>query len=75
MGSGELVRTLPGPTYSAQFTPDGASLFTTGVGDYAVLWDLTLDGRSPQEIDRWVSERSPWRLRDGRLVLAGGTGG
>ncbi len=67
--TGEELQVVHGPTYSARFSPDGRELLTTGAGDYLVLWDVTLDPRSPSDIASYVDARSPWRLRDGRLFL------
>jgi eukaryotic-like serine/threonine-protein kinase len=68
--TGELLRIIRGPAYSAEFSPDGVHLFTTGLKELAAIWDLRLDRRSPEEIAAFVAARSPWRLRDGRLELA-----
>ncbi len=67
--TGELLRTIRGPAYSAQFSPDGTHLFTTGLKEFAVIWDIRLDRRSPHEIAELVAAKSPWQLRDGRLEL------
>ncbi|HKU36495.1 MAG TPA: hypothetical protein VJR89_00070, partial [Polyangiales bacterium] len=67
--TGEVLRVLHGPTYSARFSPDGRELLTSGAGDFLVLWDVTLDPRSPSEVETFVRSRSPWRLQDGRLLL------
>ena len=66
--SGELLRVIRGPAYSAEFSPDGVSLFTTGLREYAVRWDIRLDQRTPDQIARLVAAASPWRLEDGRLM-------
>ena len=68
--TGELLRVIRGPVYTAEFSPDGVHLFTTGLKEYAVIWDIHLDSRSPDEIATLVAARSPWRLRDGRLELS-----
>jgi WD40 repeat protein/tRNA A-37 threonylcarbamoyl transferase component Bud32 len=68
--TGDLLRIIRGPVYSAEFSPDGVHLFTTGLKEYAVIWDIRLDSRSPQEIADLVAARSPWRLREGRLELS-----
>jgi len=33
------------------------------------IWDITLDPRTPAQIAELVSERSPWRLEQGRFAL------
>jgi WD40 repeat protein len=68
--TGELLRTLPGPSTTAAFGPDGHVLYTTGSKDYAVAWELRLDGRSAEELARAVTEGSPWRLENARLTLS-----
>ena len=67
--TGELLRIIRGPAYTAEFSPDGTRLFTTGLKEMAVIWDIRLDGRSPQAIADLVEAKSPWQLRDGRLEL------
>ena len=64
--TGEILRTIPGPCYSAVFSPRGNELFTGGHYGYGVIWDLRLDGRTPEELEAFVAERSPWMLVDGR---------
>jgi len=66
--SGALLRVIHGPSNAARFSPDGREVLTTGLGDYAVIWDVTLDRRSPAQLAALVALRSPWRLSEGRLV-------
>jgi WD40 repeat protein len=65
--TGELLRTIPGVIHALAFSPDGRTL-ATGIGDTVVLWDITLDPRSPEELAAYAEEKSPWKLVDGRLV-------
>jgi WD40 repeat protein len=67
--NGELMRRIPGPTYTAHFSPASTELLTTGDRGYAVIWDVTLDRRSPDELAAVIAERSPWELVQGRLRL------
>jgi len=67
--SGELLRTLPGPTETCAFAPDGRTLFTAGLRDYAVAWRLDPDPRPADALAAAVEAASPWRLDQGRLVL------
>jgi WD40 repeat protein len=67
--TGEILRIIRGPAQTARFSRDGRELLTTGSGDYLVVWDATLDARGPDAIARLVQQRSPWQLREGRLVL------
>jgi WD40 repeat protein len=67
--TGALLRMIQGPSYTARFSPDGRSLLTTGIRDYVIVWDVSLDSRGPDEIARVVAEASPWQIRNGRLVL------
>jgi WD40 repeat protein len=67
--NGELLRTIPGADFSAAFSPNGKELLTTGDGGYVVLWDVTLDERSPEQLADFVRRSSPWELVDGRLRL------
>jgi WD40 repeat protein len=67
--TGELLRSIPGGDYSATFSPRGDELLTTGYLGHAVVWDLTLDTRSADELSDFVQHRSPWTLVDGRLEL------
>jgi WD40 repeat protein len=67
--TGELLRTIQGPSYTAVFSPDGSELLTTGYNGYAVLWETALDPRTPEELSAFVRARSPWALASGRLVL------
>ncbi|MFO0668229.1 MAG: protein kinase [Polyangiaceae bacterium] len=64
----ELLRVIHGPVGAVQFTRDGRELLTAGPRGYLVVWDVTLDARSPEEIARVVEHGSPWRLEGGRLV-------
>jgi WD40 repeat protein len=66
--TGDHLRTIRGASYTCEVTEDGKRLFTTGYHGYAVIWDLETDERSASEIARYVGERSPWRLADGRLL-------
>ena len=68
--TGQLLRVVRGPAYTAEIDADGRHLFTTGAKELAVIWDIGLDPRTPDEIAAFVADRSPWRLRDGRLELA-----
>jgi len=65
--TGELLRTFSGPTQSAEFSPDGATLYVTGGHDYAVAWSLALEQRDAATLTRLVAETSPFRLVDGKL--------
>ncbi|HEY8089569.1 MAG TPA: protein kinase [Polyangiaceae bacterium] len=67
--TGELLRVIRGPSTTAAFRPGTNELLTTGDHGYEVVWDTTLDPRSPAEIAAYVAKQSPWRLVDGRLVL------
>jgi hypothetical protein len=42
------------------------------LGDYVMIWDVTLDARSADEIVALVKQRSPWKLQEGRLALRWG---
>ncbi len=68
--TGDLLRIINGPSYTCEFSDDGRSLLTTGYHGYAVVWDLSTDERSATAIARYVAERSPWHLVDGRLVAS-----
>jgi WD40 repeat protein len=65
--TGDLLRIIHGPSYTCEFSDDGTELYTTGYHGYAVIWDLRTDERSADAIAKYVAERSPWRLADGRL--------
>jgi WD40 repeat protein len=67
--TGELMRTIHGADFSAAFSLNGRELLTTGYYGYAVLWDMTLDERSPEQLADFVRRSSPWDLVDGRLRL------
>ena len=66
--TGELLRTIQGPTHGVAFNPDDTKL-ATGVANSVIIWDVTLDQRSPDELAAYVADKSPWNLVDGRLVL------
>ncbi|HEY6460492.1 MAG TPA: protein kinase, partial [Polyangiaceae bacterium] len=68
--TGELLRVIQGPSTTAVFRPGTDELLTTGDRGYEVVWDTTLDARTPREIADYVARQSPWKLVDGRLVLA-----
>jgi WD40 repeat protein len=72
--TGELLRSIPGGDYGAAWSPDGAELLATGYNGYAVVWDVTLDDRTVDELSTFVARRSPWELVDGRLALHAGAG-
>jgi eukaryotic-like serine/threonine-protein kinase len=67
--SGELLRTIAGPSQTAAFSPDGASLFTTGGRDLAAAWRLDVDARPVDALTAAVRALSPWQLVAGRLGL------
>jgi len=67
--TGTLLRTIEGPIHTAELSPDGTHILTTGPA-FAVIWDVELDRRTPAEVAAVVAARSPWRLVDGRLTLA-----
>jgi eukaryotic-like serine/threonine-protein kinase len=67
--TGELIRTLDGASYGAQLSADGSELFSVGYYGYIVLWDMSLDERSPSTLSDFVARSSPWKLIDGRLVM------
>ncbi|MEJ7728957.1 MAG: hypothetical protein WKG00_07070 [Polyangiaceae bacterium] len=67
--TGELIRTLDGASYGAEFAVDRRELFSVGYYGYIVLWDMSLDQRSPTELSDFVAGSSPWKLVDGRLVM------
>ena len=69
--TGELLRVIQGPSTTASFLPGGDELLTTGDHGYEVVWSTALDRRTPPEVAAYVAERSPWKLVDGRLRLAG----
>jgi WD40 repeat protein len=53
--------------FSLDFSPDGRRLLATGDG-YAMLWNVEVDTRTPDEVDAVMAAKSPWKLVDGRLV-------
>jgi len=67
--TGELERTISGPSHTAAFSPDGTQLYTTGRRDFAVVWGLGVDPRDAAVLAAEVDATSPWRLDGGRLVL------
>ncbi|MGA9526337.1 MAG: protein kinase [Myxococcaceae bacterium] len=67
--SGHLLRSWRGPAYTAEFTPDGRELLTTGYNGYAVLWNIQPDARPADQLIGLVDSESPWRLVDGELQL------
>ena len=44
---GDELLSIRGPGHSARFSPDGRELLTTGLNDYAVIWSIQLEQRSP----------------------------
>ena len=69
VATGELVRTITGPTHTVAFSPDGRELYTTGTRDYVVAWRLDVDPRDAEVLAAAVEADSPWRLDGGRLLL------
>jgi eukaryotic-like serine/threonine-protein kinase len=67
--NGRLLRSWNGPAYSAEFTPDGKELLTTGDDGYAVLWNIEPDRRSVEQLVAVVEAASPWKLINGQLQL------
>jgi len=67
--TGELLQTFAGATQSAEFSPDSATVYLTGVRDYAVAWRLSVERRDAATLTRVVAETSPFRLVDGKLEL------
>ncbi|MGH7295594.1 MAG: WD40 repeat domain-containing protein, partial [Polyangiaceae bacterium] len=68
--TGALLRVIRGPSTTAAFRPGTDELLTTGEHGYLVVWSTALDARSPEQVAAFVARESPWRLVDGRLVLA-----
>lgn len=66
--TGELLRTIAGPSYTVAFSPDGGELYTTGARDYVVAWRLGVDPRPADQLAAEVAEESPWVLAGGRVV-------
>jgi WD40 repeat protein len=78
VASRSVLRTLAGPTqvrhndvdrpaFTLSFSPDDRTLMVTGHG-FVLLWNIELDGRTPDEAAAVAAAKSPWRLVDGRLV-------
>jgi hypothetical protein len=55
------------PAFTLSFSPDDRTLMVTGHG-FVLLWNIELDGRTPDEAAAVAAAKSPWRLVDGRLV-------
>jgi WD40 repeat protein len=69
--SGRLLMTLDGHgafIRTIEFSRDGSRLLTGSVNGVARLWDVHLETRPPARIQGLVAQKSPWVLRDGRLV-------
>jgi WD40 repeat protein len=62
--------TLPGPVGLATvaFSPRGDRLLVAN-GDAVLVWNIEVDQRTPDEVEKVVAAKSPWRLVEGRLVL------
>jgi WD40 repeat protein len=67
--TGELLRTVPGASQTAAFSPDGSTLYVTGPRDLTVAWHLSVDPRPASTLAAAVAAASPWRLDQGRLRL------
>lgn len=67
--TGRLMRSIPGPSHTVVFSRDGGELLTTGQNGYAVIWEMALDPRTPEELAELVRARSPWVLAEGHLEL------
>jgi WD40 repeat protein len=75
--NGALLRTFPASSHqrlsgarlvtpALSFSPDDRHLLALQ-GPVALIWNLELDSRSPEEVDALVSTKSQWRLDQGRL--------
>ncbi len=67
--SGRVLRSWHGPSYTAAFSPDGSHLLTTGINGYAVVWPLSKDKRSAEELIGLAQTSSPWTWNGGQLAL------
>ena len=69
--TGALLTSLDGHAgylFEILFSPDGARI-TTGSNDGTLgIWDVHLETRTPQEVQRIISARDPWTFSNGRLV-------
>lgn len=59
----------PGPIMQAHWSRDGRRVISVSHAGTLRTWALDRDPRPVDEILRFVAARSPWELRDGRLVL------
>jgi WD40 repeat protein len=70
LASGDLLAVLQGhgaPLKAVNFSADGTALVTAAADRVAIVWDTSQERRTPAEIAKIVSRRSPWRLEGSRL--------
>ena len=75
--SGKLLASFDGHTdtlLDGKFSRDGTHVTTATHDGSIAIWDIHLEQRTPDEIHRIVSARSPWTLANGKLVPAALTG-
>jgi hypothetical protein len=64
----QVTTTRSGNVNTIDFSPDGKHLVATGMG-YALMWNIELDTRTPEQVSALVAAKSPWVLVDGKLEL------
>jgi WD40 repeat protein len=73
--TGKLLASLAGHTgnvLNAGFTPDGTHVMTAGSDGRIWTWDVPLEARTPDAVERVVSARDPWTFSNGGLVPVSG---
>ena len=69
--TGKLLGSLDGRAagvLEASFSPDGTRVMTAGEHGRIEIWDVHLEARQRDAIQRLVGARAPWMLSAGRLV-------
>jgi len=69
--TGKLLGVLAGHTdavVEAAFSPDGTRVMTTSDDGKLEIWDVHLEARPHDAIQRIIDMRAPWRLSSSRLM-------
>ena len=66
--TGRLLSSFDADALDAKFSPDGTQLTIAPHDGQISIWDIHLEQRAADEIQRLVTARNPWTLTDGVLL-------
>ena len=66
--TGSLLSSFDADALDATFSPDGSQVTIATHDGQIAIWDIHLEQRAADEIQRLVTARNPWTLTDGVLL-------